>query len=72
MNETDIPWGGVWIMKKAKWKNRIEYKDYLWAECSNCGFRVENYKAVETGRSSTEYIEAIWKFCPICGSEMSV
>lgn len=59
-------------MKKAKWKNRIEYKDYLWAECSNCGFRVENYKAVKTDRSSTEYIEAIWKFCPICGSEMSV
>lgn len=64
--------GAVWIMKKAKWKNRIEYKDYLWAECSNCGFRAENYKVVKTGRSSTEYIEAIWKFCPICGSEMSV
>ena len=64
--------GAVWIMKKAKWKNRIEYKDYLWAECSNCGFRVENYKAVETGRSSVEYTDCIYKYCPICGAKMSV
>lgn len=59
-------------MKKAKWKNRAEHNDYLWAECSNCGFRVENYKVVKTGRSSTEYTNPIWKYCPKCGAEMSV
>ena len=59
-------------LKRAKWKNRAEHNDYLWAECSNCGFRVENYKAVKTGRSSTEYTNPIWKYCPKCGAEMSV
>ena len=59
-------------MKKAKWKNRAEHNDYLWAQCSNCGFRVENYKRVKTGRSSTEYTNPIWKYCPKCGAEMSV
>lgn len=53
-------------------ENRAEHNDYLWAECSNCGFRVENYKAVKTGRSSTEYTNPIWKYCPKCGAEMSV
>lgn len=62
----------LFYLKKARWKNRTEYNDYLWAECSNCGFRIENYKAVVTGRSSTEYTKPIWKYCPKCGSEMSV
>ena len=51
-------------MKKAKWKSREEHNDYIHAECSGCGFQVESYDAVETGRSSTEYIKAKWKFCP--------
>ena len=42
-------------MKKAKWKSREEHNDYIHAECSGCGFQVESYDAVETGRSSTEY-----------------
>ena len=54
-------------MKKAKWKSREEHNDYIHAECSGCGFQVESYDAVETGRSSTEYIKAKWKFCPKCG-----
>ena len=45
-------------MKKAKWKSREEHNDYIHAECSSCGFQVESYDAVETGRSSTEYIKA--------------
>ena len=60
------------MIGKAKWKNRAQYNDYLWTECSNCGFRVENYKAVKMGKSSLEYIDCIWKYCPKCGSEMTV
>ena len=56
----------------GKWKNREEYNDYLWAECSLCGFRVEAYKVAKIGRSSTDYVEAIWGYCPKCGAEMSV
>lgn len=56
----------------AFWKNRAEYNDHLWAECSNCGFQVENYKAVETGRSSDDYTEPKYKFCPKCGKRMAV
>ena len=60
------------MIGKAKWKNRAQYNDYLWTECSNCGLRVENYKAVKMGRSSIEYTDCIWKYCPKCGSEMTV
>ena len=71
-NETDILYDEVVIMKKAKWKNRSEYHDYLFTECSSCGFRVESYKAVKTGRSSAEYTDSIYKYCPICGAKMTV
>ena len=37
-------------MKKAKWKSREEHNDYIHAECSGCGFQVESYDAVETGK----------------------
>lgn len=59
-------------IKKAKWKNRKRYNDHLWAECSKCGFMVENYKAVVTGRSSDEYVGVLYNYCPKCGSKMSV
>ena len=71
-NEIDILYDEVVIMKKAKWKNRSEYHDYLFTECSSCGFRVESYKAVKTGRSSAEYTDIIYKYCPICGAKMTV
>ena len=58
--------------KKGKWKNRSEYNDHLWAECSECGFQVENYKAVEIGRSSDDYVAVKWNYCPKCGAKMSV
>lgn len=50
------------------WKTRQAYNDYLWVECSNCGFRVENYNAVKTGVSSTDIVEIRWHFCPKCGN----
>lgn len=59
-------------INKAKWKHRGAYNDFIWAECSNCGFRVENYKAVKTGHSDTDYVEVKYKFCPMCGKPMEV
>lgn len=56
----------------AKWQHRAEHNDYLWAECSNCGFRVENYKAVEVGKSSTEYVSVKYRRCPQCEAKMKV
>lgn len=54
----------------AQWKTREAYNDYLWVECSNCGFRVENYLAVETGRSSTDVVGYRWHACPKCTAKM--
>jgi hypothetical protein len=56
----------------AKWKNWAVHKDFHWAECSNCGFRVESHKAVRLDASGTEYTEVIYKFCPMCGKPMEV
>lgn len=58
--------------KKAKWENHAQYNDYLWTQCSECGYRTEMYNAVETGRSDAEYVAVKWLYCPKCGSEMSV
>ena len=60
------------IQESAVWKDRAEYNDFIWAECSNCGFRVEAYKAVKTGKSSADYVEVKYNFCPICGKPMTV
>lgn len=54
----------------AFWKTRENKNDYLWVECSNCGFRIENYNAVNTGKSSTDIIGYKWKACPKCGAHM--
>lgn len=56
----------------AKWKHRAANNDFLWCECSNCGFRVENYVAVVCGKSSTDYVDVKYKFCPMCGKPMGV
>jgi hypothetical protein len=58
--------------KYAYWRHRGAHNDFLWCECSNCGFRVENYKAVVCGNSSNDYIDVKYKYCPICGKEMKV
>lgn len=56
----------------AYWQTRAQFNDFLWTECSNCKFKVEAYKAVKQGRSSTDYERVIYNFCPICGREMRV
>lgn len=61
---------GVTFDVIATWKHRGDKNDFLWAECSNCGWRVENYKAVEIGVSSTDYIGIKYKRCPKCEAKM--
>ena len=57
---------------EAYWLHRGQYNDYIWVECSKCGFRVENYKAVKLGISDMDLKEAKYHYCPICGSRMRV
>lgn len=57
---------------EAKWKHRAEHNDFIWAECSNCGFREEAWKVVYKGKSDREYIDVKWKYCPMCGKRMGV
>lgn len=54
----------------ARWKTREKKNDFLWVECSNCGFIVENYKAVNLGKSSTDVIGYKWHACPRCTAKM--
>ena len=56
----------------AFWCHRGAHNDFLWVECSNCGFHVENYKAVVFDGSDTKFKDVKYKFCPICGKEMKV
>lgn len=60
------------VSKYAFWRHRAGHNDYLWVECSNCGFRVENYKAVVLDGCDTKFKDVKYKFCPICGKEMRV
>jgi NADH pyrophosphatase NudC (nudix superfamily) len=57
---------------KAKWLNRANANDFIWVECSNCGFRVENYKAVILDGSDMKFKDVKYKFCPECGKPMEV
>jgi hypothetical protein len=56
----------------AYWEHRAAYNDFIWVECSNCKFRVENYKAVVLAGSDTKFSDTKYKYCPICGKEMRV
>lgn len=56
----------------AYWRHRGAHNDYIWAECSNCGFREENWKVVKLGKSDTDYVEVKWNYCPKCGKEMRI
>lgn len=56
----------------AFWRHRGAHNDFIWCECSNCGFRVEAYKAVVSKGRDTNYVDVKYKFCPICGKEMKV
>lgn len=57
---------------EAKWKHRAEHNDFIWCECSNCGFRVEAYKAVVSEGRDTNYVAVKYNYCPICGKSMGV
>ena len=56
----------------AKWKHRAEHNDFIFAECSNCGFMEEAWKVVKKGGDDRTYIKAKWKYCPMCGKPMEV
>lgn len=56
----------------AFWENRADRNDHTWCQCSNCGFLVENYRAVKQGISSNDYVGVLWKFCPKCGKRMAI
>ena len=56
----------------AYWEHRAKHNDYLWVECSNCRFRIENYVAVVLAGCDTEFSDVKYKFCPMCGKEMRV
>lgn len=56
----------------AYWEHRAQHNDYLWVQCSNCGFRIENYVAVVLAGCDTKFSDVKYKFCPICGKEMRV
>lgn len=58
------------LVKPAYWKTREACNDYIWVECSNCGFRVENFRAVHLGKSSTDIIGYKWHACPSCTAKM--
>lgn len=60
------------IKGEARWKPRAKHNDFIWAECSNCGFREEARKVVQKGESDTDYIRAKYMFCPMCGKSMGV
>lgn len=57
-------------VKEAYWQHRGAHNDYIWAECSNCGFREENWKVVKLGKSDTDYVDVKWSYCPKCGAKM--
>ena len=59
-------------VNEAYWLHRAQHNDYIWVECSYCGFRVENYKAVVLNRSDTDFIDTRYHYCPICGKKMKV
>lgn len=55
----------------AYWRSCKYENDMLHCECSNCGYMADNYDAVKTGGTSTEYVGVKWHFCPRCGAHMS-
>lgn len=60
------------ITDVAYWEHRAEYNDFIWVECSNCGFREEAYKVVVKDGCDTKFSDVKYKFCPMCGKEMRV
>lgn len=57
---------------EAYWLHRAQHNDYIWVECSNCGFWVENYKAVVLDYCDTAFKDTKYHYCPKCGKKMRV
>ena len=57
------------VVRNAYWLPR---KDSKYVECSQCGFQVENHRAVELGVDENDFIEVKYNRCPICGAEMHI
>ena len=64
--------GELVVSNHAFWRHRGAYNDFIWVECSNCGFREEGYKAVVKDGCDTKFKDVKYKFCPMCGKEMRV
>jgi len=66
--------GGWYKPKVATWKSRKDRNDFTWVECSNCGFLIENYKALEIGNGSNGELGKVvgyrWHACPKCTAKM--
>ena len=45
--------------KPAYWRDRTQFTDFAFVECSACGYRTENFRA------------ANWNYCPNCGCKMA-
>lgn len=58
----------------AHWMTREHKNDFLWVECSNCGFLVENYKALKIGDGTNGPLGKIvgynYHACPKCTAKM--
>lgn len=62
------------LEESAYWKSRKDRNDFTWVECSNCGFLIENYKALEIGNGSNgelgKTVGYRWHACPKCAARM--
>lgn len=67
----DLEGAGRLIEQKyGYWKERSDYNDYTFAECSECGFTMDNYLVVDIGNTSDTYVGVKWNYCPKCGTKM--
>lgn len=47
-------------VKLSHWINPTYKNDFIWVECSKCGFRIDMH------------VSEFYKFCPHCGKNMEV
>ena len=56
----------------ATWNNRAYVNDHSFVECSHCGHKEPNYRAVKIGNDSDTYTEVLLHYCPKCGCHMKL
>ena len=58
----------------AHWKTKEDKNDFLWVECSNCGFSVKNYEALKVGDGTDGPLAKVigynYHACPKCTAKM--